>query len=188
MKKFTNLKSKEVEENKKEKVLYDNDYTKLIEYEDWSIIKEKDCIVCIPYLIEQNKFIIRQEYIPTFKYRDGLEHHLFCVCGSIETGETPELALFRELEEEAGIVLRDNFHVEFEKPLFISKSSTNKYYPCILELNENDYHEVVIKGDGTRAESLSQTAKIDVKYLKSLNASDVLTEYMINKFKNYLNL
>ena len=60
--------------------------------------------------------------------------------------------------------------------------------PCILPLTENDYHEIVIKGDGSRAESLSQTVKVDVKYLNSLNTSDVLTELMLIKFKEYLNL
>ena len=88
----------------------------------------------------------------------------------------------------AGLVLRDSYRIEFDKPLFLGKFTSMKVYPCILPLNENDYHEIMIKGDGTRAESLSQTAKIDVKYLSSLNPSDITTEYMLMKFKEYLNL
>jgi 8-oxo-dGTP pyrophosphatase MutT (NUDIX family) len=188
MQRFSTIRPEEEKKFKKEDVLYKDDHIKISKYEDWSIISEKDAVICIPYLVELNKFIIRQEYIPSFKSVDGQELHLACVGGSIEQGETPEVALLRELQEEAGIVLRDNFKLEFDKPLYTSKANTNKYHFCILPLNENDYHEVVIKGDGSRAEGLSQTAKIDVKYLTSLNTSDIVTEYMLLKFKNYLNL
>lgn len=188
MEKFTNLKPEEENQFKKDDVLYSDDYIKILKYEDWSIIDQPDGVICIPYLIELNKFIIRQEYIPPFKYTDGQELHIACVGGSVEQGETPEISLIRELQEEAGIVLRDNYQFEFDKPLFTGKSHTNKYHMVILPLTENDYHEISIKGDGTRAESLSQTAKIDVKYLGSLNASDIVTEYMLMKFKEYLNL
>lgn len=188
MKKFTNLRPEEEKKFKKDDVLYKDDHFSVIKYEDWSVLTGKDAVVCIPYLIELNKFIIRQEYTPSFKYSDGNDLHLACVGGGIETGEDPETALLRELQEEAGLVLRDNFKLEFDKPLYLGKFTSIKIYPCIIPLNENDYHEIMIKGDGTRAENLSQTAKIDVKYLSSLNTSDVLTELMLTKFKEYLNL
>lgn len=188
MEKFTKLKPEEEKKFKKDDVLYKDDYIKVIKYEDWSVVVEKDCVVCIPYLVELNKFIIRQEYIPSFKYTEGQELHLSCVGGSIEQGETPEISMIRELQEEAGIVLRDGFQIEFEKPLFICKSSSNRFYLCIIPLNENDYHEVTISMDGTKSERLNKTSKIDVKYLKSLNPSDIVTEYMIMKFKEYLNI
>jgi len=106
----------------------------------------------------------------------------------MEQGESPEVALLRELQEEAGIVLRDNFHIEFDKPLFLGKFNSMKLHLCILPLNENDYHEISISTDGTRCEKLSSTAKLDVKYLNSLNSSDIVTEFMLMKFKSYLNL
>ena len=37
-------------------------------------------------------------------------------------------------------------------------------------------------------EKMSTTAKIDIKYLSSLNCSDIVTEFMVQKFKSYLNL
>ena len=188
MKKFTNIRPEEEKKFKKDDVLYNDEYIKIIKYEDWSVVTGKDCVICIPYLIELNQFIIRQEYTPSFKYIEGQDLHLACVGGAIEIGETPEVALLREIQEEAGLVLRDNFQFEFEKPLFLGKFSSMKCYPCILPLSENDYHEIVIKGDGTLAEKLSQTAKIDVKYLKSLNPSDIVTQFMLQKFKDYLNL
>jgi 8-oxo-dGTP pyrophosphatase MutT (NUDIX family) len=188
MKRFTNLRPEEEKKFIKDDVLYDDKFLKVIKYEDWSVLTGKDAVICIPYLIELNQFIIRQEYIPPFKYSGGQEYHLACVGGAIEMGETPEESLLREIQEEAGLVLRDNFKIEFDKPLFLGKFTSMRIHPCILPLSENDYHEIAIKTDGTRCEKLSQTAKIDIKYLSSLNCSDITTEFMLMKFKEYLNL
>lgn len=188
MEKFSKLKSKDVFKDPKDKILFKNDYISLIEYEDWSIVKEKDLVVCIPYLIESNQFIIRYEYVPTYKYTDGKDYHITVISGSIETGETTERALLRELEEEAGIVLSEDYQLEGIKPLFINKGHVNKYIPYIIPLHERDYHEVIAKGDGSKAESLSKSVKVDAKYLDSLDTSDLITDYMIMKLKEYLNI
>jgi 8-oxo-dGTP pyrophosphatase MutT (NUDIX family) len=188
MEKFSKLRPKDEFKEPKDKVLYDTEHFKIIEYEDWNIIKEKDAVVCIPYLIETNQFIIRYEYIPPFKYADGQDYHITIISGGIEKGETPQKALIRELEEEAGIVLREDYQIEDMKPLFINKAHTNKYHPFILPLNERDYHEVVARGDGSKAEELSKSVKVDIKYLSSIEASDLITDYMLTKLKEYLNL
>ena len=59
--------------------------------------------------------------------------------------------------------------------------------PYILTLTERDYHEVIAKGDGSKAEDISKSVKVDVKYIKSLNPSDLITDYMLMKIKEYLN-
>jgi 8-oxo-dGTP pyrophosphatase MutT (NUDIX family) len=187
--KFSKLRPKNDFNEPDEDIVYQDEKLKVVKFENWSVIKEKDCIVCIPYLIESNQMVLRYEYIPTFKYVDGQEYHATLVCGGIETGETPKMALLRELEEEAGIVLREDFTIEEElKPLFISKGHTNKYYPFILPLNERDYHEVIAKGDGSEEESKSKSVKVDLKYINSVNSSDLITDYMLMKLKEYLNL
>jgi 8-oxo-dGTP pyrophosphatase MutT (NUDIX family) len=188
MEKFSKLKPKDEFDNSKEKVLYKDEHFQIIQFEDWSILKEKDTVVCIPYLIETNQIVLRYEYIPTFKYVDGQEYHVTLVCGGIEQGETPEKAILRELEEEAGIVLREDYELESMRPLFINKGSANKYYPYILPLNERDYHEVVARGDGSKEEEMSKSVKVDVKYLGSLNTSDLITDYMLLKLKEYMNI
>ena len=188
MEKFSKIKPKNEFDDNKDKVLYKDNHFEIVQFEDWSILKERDAVVCIPYLIETNQIILRYEYVPTFKYVDGRDYHLTLVCGGIEQGETPDKALIRELEEEAGIVLREDFQLEQMRPLFVNKASANKYYPYILPLNERDYHEVVAKGDGSKEEEMSKSVKVDIKYLGSLNSSDLITDYMLLKLKEYLNI
>ena len=185
MEKFSKLKpeEKKIDDNN---IAYKDKNLTITKYEDWSIVSDRDVVVCIPYLIELNKIVLRQEYIPSYKYANGQELHICLVGGGIEKDETPEEAMLRELQEESGIVVRPNFKVQIEKPLFIFKGSSNKCYMSILTLTENDYHEIAV--DKSQEHRLDMAAKIDVKYINSLNVSDVITELMLEKFKKYANL
>jgi 8-oxo-dGTP pyrophosphatase MutT (NUDIX family) len=186
MDKFSKVKAEEV--RPEEKVLFESGNTKIVDYEGWAVLNEPDTVVCIPYLIEYNQFIIRQEYIPSFKLAEGKDFHITVVAGGIENNETPEQALRRELEEEAGIVLRENFQFEFERPLFKTKSGSSAYHFCIVPLTESDYHEVIPKGDGSEAEAVSKSVKVSVKNLNAIIPSDTITELMIQRLRKYLNV
>lgn len=189
MDKFTRLQKKDFEpRKKKENILYQNEYAKLIDYEDYTTLVQKDSVFAVPVLIEKNQLIIRKEYVPSYKYKTGQEYHLSFVGGGIEIGENPEEALLRELQEEAGLVLRDNFTIEFMKPLFLFKGTSSQCYCTILYLTENDYHEVRPTTDGSKLEKMSQTTKIDLKFIDSLLPTDLMTDYLIQKLKQDLKL
>jgi len=174
--------------SKKDNSVYSSNGVNVAEFDGWTFIDESDMVVCLIYLIEENKFLLRMEYIPPFKFKDSDDYFLTSVGGTIEGGETPERALLREIEEEAGIVIRPDFNIEFLKPLFVCKSSSAKYHPSIVTLTERDYHEVVAKGDGSKYEKMSKTVKIDTSYLNSINPSDIITQYLVDKFKEYINI
>ncbi|CAG7579809.1 MAG: NADH pyrophosphatase [uncultured marine phage] len=186
MKKFT-----KISKNKKKKgdnVLWTNDWVKVVAFEDWTIIEGSDCVVCVPILMDENQVVLRHEYIPTYKKKDGKGYYLSIVAGTIEKGETPEECLRRELVEEAGIVLRDNFPIVFEDSLYLSKGCNSKYNICILPLYRDDFYETYAKGDGSRAEKLSKSVKVNEYNLENLKGSDVITELMLMKVRKHLNL
>jgi hypothetical protein len=188
MQKFSNLKPETDFTPDKNDIEWSNDHISVINHEEGTFVKEADFVVCIIYLIEENQFILRHEYIPTFEYVDGEPYHITVLSGTMKQDESPERSLLREIEEEAGIVIRPEFKIEFMKPLFVSKGHASKYHPAIITLTERDYHEVMAKGDGSKIEKMSQTVKLDMKYINSVNTSDLITDYMMEKFKDYVNV
>ncbi len=185
MEKFTSISRPKTEVEEKDPTLFKNDNIKVIEYENSIICEEKDQVICIPFLIEYNQFIIRQEPIAAFKKREGQEQFVTVISGTINDNENIEFALKRELQDEAGIVLRDTYKLEFEKPLFASKTGTMQYHYCLIPLAEADYHEVLPKENSDRR---SKCVKVDVKYINGLNISDTITELLMLKLKKYLNI
>tara|TARA_B000000477_G_C6056132_1_gene212390 strand:- start:353 stop:913 length:561 start_codon:yes stop_codon:yes gene_type:complete len=184
MKKFTKIRISKKKSKKKSDILYSDDYVKLISYEGWSMISERDLVIVLPYLIESNELILRYEYIPTFKYVDGQEYHVTMLSGGVEDNETPLDAAIRELEEESGIILKDEKKLQELKPVYVSKGNCNKYHMFFLPLNERDYYQVKPVGDGSKAEAKSSCIKINYKNIDSINSSDLITEFMLLKVKD----
>lgn len=189
MKKFTNKIKPVKEKAEEDNTLWKNDYMAILEMEGWTIVKEKDMVVTIPYLVEYNQVVLRLEDIPTFKIAyPEMESFVTCVSGSMEEGETPKQTLLREVKEETGIVVKEDFDVEFAKPLFSSKGNTAQYHICILPLYEKDYYEVIPQGDGSEHERTAKNVKIDVKYLNNINTNDLITTHLIGLIKKYINM
>jgi 8-oxo-dGTP pyrophosphatase MutT (NUDIX family) len=186
MEKFTKIRIAKKPAKKRSETLYSDNYVKLISYEDWSMVVEKDLVIVLPYLIESNELILRYEYIPTYKYVEGQEYHITMLSGGIEEGETSIEAAIRELEEEAGIVLKDEKKLQQLKPVFVSKVNCNKYHMFFLPLHERDYYQVSPTGDGSKAESKSTCIKINYKNIDTVNCSDLITEYMLLKSKELI--
>lgn len=173
--------------DKTDKELYKDDYIALKEYEGWTILEESDSVVCIPFLIETNEFIIREEFIPSYKKSSGGDMHVVCVSGTVEDNEDISDALKRELEEEVGFILSDNYKFDFET-IFKWKTSSSKYHLAIVPLTIYDYGETFAKGDGSEAEKRSKSIRVNIKYLNMIRPADTITSLLIYKLKSYLNL
>lgn len=190
MEKYTK-RSKKVEEKIKEdnKPLFENEYLKVLDVEGWTIVDEKDMVVTIPYLVEYNQIVLRLEDVPTFKFKfPEMSHFVTCVSGTIEKGESPKETLFRELKEETGIVVNDDYEVDFSMPLFSSKGNTAQYNICILPLYEKDYYEVIPEGDGSDSEKKSKNVKLDIKFINNVTTNDLITTHLLTLIKKYANI
>lgn len=187
MDKFTK-RGKVVKSPKKNEILFEDDYMKVIKKDDWSFIEESDSVCVLPILVEENKILLRMEVIPPFKDKDGKDFHLTCISGTIEDGEDPKKCLVREMEEEAGMILKNSVDIEFFQVLFKSKTGSSRFHLCVLPLSLYQYDEVVAKGDGSIHEKLSKTVDVDVKSINRLIPSDTVTYLLIQEAKKYLNI
>lgn len=186
MDKFTKMdKSNKKEEDN---IKYNGEYINIISDGGWEFVQESDSICVLPIIVDKNEVLLRMEVIPSYQYRDGKEYHVTCISGTLEEEETPELCITRELEEEAGLVLRDNVVIEILDSFYKSKSQSSKFYLCILPLSTYQYDEVIAKGDGSKHEELSKTVTVSVKDLNKIFPSDIVTKLLIEEGKKYLNI
>ena len=191
MDKFSKIqKGKKKEMDSTEKTLYKGDVLSIIGYKDWEFVKEGDMVVVLPYLRDESNVILRHEWIPTYQYHykdhndfKSVTHFLTMLTGTVEKGESLENTVRRELYEEAGIVLSNVYSVELDKHLFLSKGNTTQYHTCILELRYNDFRLTAPKGDGSLGEKISSSVKIGLGDFDELRTHDLITEYMLTKFK-----
>jgi 8-oxo-dGTP pyrophosphatase MutT (NUDIX family) len=190
MEKFTKVQNKPVVKEQPS-TKYSGSRVKVHKYKEWDIIEEVDTIAVLPYFPQEGYIFLRSEYIPTYqwvyqkKYPQAT-NFLTCICGGINEGETPTQALRRELFEESGLVLSNLKEIEFETPVHIHKGHLNRYFPCLLELNYNDFQQTMSPGDGSRTEKLSKTIPVSLGDLDQLIIHDLITQYLILRLKQEL--
>lgn len=168
---------------------YDGKHFKVKQYKDWECIEGNDYIVCLPHLIDRGEIVIRKEWIPTFLLKEpNKEFHLTVVTGGIDENETPEEALFRELEEEAGIKLNTHYS-NYEKlgEYYTNKGNNGKCHIYYLPIEINDFQYITPTGDGSEAESKSSCVVVDTQYLDSLKMSEAIGQLCLMEFKNRIN-
>jgi hypothetical protein len=75
------------------------------------------------------------------------------------------------------------YDFDIEKSMFMTKGNVGRYHVCILELKYNDFKVTTPPTDGSKSEKLSKTLKISLGDLDELRIHDLITEYMLTKFK-----
>ena len=171
-------------------IIYDiqQKYIKIKQVEDWTVLIEDDSICVIPILVNENKILLRTEYIPSYRERDGSDYHLTCISGTVEKFEDYDETIRRELVEEAGIKLNESYKISNITSVFKSKTGSSKFHYCILPLFKNEYTEVIATTDGSRTEALSKTVMVDVQNINRLNISDTITKLLLFEAMTYLNI
>lgn len=189
MEKFSKLGKNTKEDKNAPKIKYDG-YLKVIEYKDYEFVDEKDMVIVLPYLKDESALVLRHEYVPTYQYHyrnsndyKSITNFLTVLSGSVEKGETLKNTVRRELYEESGIILSTMYDFDIEKSLFVSKGNSGQYHICILELGYNDYKVTTPPTDGSKSEQLSKTVTISLGDLDELRTHDLITEYILTKFK-----
>ena len=191
MNKFSKVLNGEVKINKEETELkYDGTYLKVVGYNQSEFVKEDDVVVVLPYLVDEASILLRSEYVPTYQYfyknyneYKHITNFLTVISGTVKTGESLKNTVRRELYEEAGVVLSSMYDFDIEKSMFMTKGNVSRYHVCILELRYNDFKVTTPPTDGTKSEKLSKTLKIGLGDLDELRTHDLITEYMLTKFK-----
>ena len=191
--KFTNIEKTSGNTNVEEQdtdVKYKGDYLKVVGYKNFEFVSEAHMVVILPYLRDEGYILLRHEYVPTYQYfyKDSNEYKtitnfLTVVTGTVEKGESLQNCVRRELYEETGVVLSNLYQIEMDKHLFLSKGNVAQYHTCLLELRYNDFKLVNPKSDGTEEEDLSKTIKISLGDLDNIKTHDLITEYMLTKFR-----
>lgn len=190
MEKFTNIEDKPFVNEDQEDILFNGKHLDIINYKDTEILKIKDKVAILPYFRDEGQFLMRQEYLPSyqFKNKSNLElrritNYLTLITGTIDEGETPEQTIRRELYEEAGLVLNNMFQFEIEGPYFTQKYSTGQVWTCLLELPVNYYKQIKPPTDGSKSEKLSNNVRVSIADVDEIVKNDILTKLMIDKLK-----
>lgn len=190
MKKFSKVLKGEVQPKKEDSEIKYDGYLKVIGYKDYEFVKENDVVVILPYLVDEASILLRSEYVPTYQYfyknyndYKHITNFLTVISGTVETGENLKNTVRRELYEEAGIVLSSMYDFDIQKSTFMSKGNVSLYHICILELRYNDFKVTTAPTDGSQSEKLSKTLKIGLGDLDELRTHDLITEYILTRFK-----
>jgi 8-oxo-dGTP pyrophosphatase MutT (NUDIX family) len=189
MEKFSKL-NKNTDNSKEPKIVYDGKHKKIINWKDCDFVLENDMVIILPIFVDDNTIMLRHEPIPTYQYKNinsnehkHVTHFLTAISGSIEKGESVKNAVRRELYEETGVVLSDLFNFDIDKDLYLNKGNSAKYHICFLEIRYNDYKLSKAPGDGSEMEKDSKTLNINVADIDKLRTHDLITDYLLTKFK-----
>lgn len=157
-------------------------------HEENEMINESDTVVILPYFKDEGFILLKHENVASYKYRykddlknKNLDRFLTVISSPLAEGEGPIQTVRRELYESSGIILSNLYPLEITEELFMTKNSTGKYYTFLLELNYNDFKQVMNIDDQNK--KVSNSIKVSIGDIDDIQIHDLLTRYMLLKLK-----
>lgn len=146
------------------KVLYDNEWLQLRQKEDGYVYShEKRCggaiIAFLIYATDIEKVVVRKEVVPPW----GDQPQLCSFTGGVEGDEDSLEALYRELEEEAGVP-PEEADVWDLGTIRAGKSNDTQYYLFWIEC-DSKWIKTRTSGDGTEYESSAENIFLEERQI-----------------------
>jgi hypothetical protein len=173
---------------------YKNDDFSIIDYNENDIMISKDELVILPYLKDDGFVLMKYQSIPAFsyKYKDtysNSEYFLSCIRSFIDSKENTIQNVRKILYEETGLVLSTNVTIEVDKVLFKNNLNVGQYHFCLLNLSYNDYKQASLRTNDIISDpNKIRVVKISLGDLDEIKSYDLVTDYMILKFKYEINI
>jgi hypothetical protein len=166
-----------------EKILFKNKWVSLIEKtnpdsgDKYTIFKESDKVMVLPYFISNGKLYVIYLLEPINIWRNN-KAELTCISGTIEPNENHFDTAIRELAEESGIVQEDKSKWEFLDSMFHSKSATSQRFLYLVDISDSD---IVRKStDGSWFEKNTKNVVSEISTEMKKLSKDIYFHFMIN--------
>lgn len=173
----------------KPKIFYKSDNFEFIEYNDWQFFNNKnDIVYIVPYLVEQKSLYIIEQTIPSYNYDLKLINKKYAnfISGIVKEGEKIDNVIIRKLKDTCGLALINTKSFEYWGPLNVFPDTSVKCYFSIIPLYNTEFTLGSRKMDNKR-DLGTNLIKISLEDLLKIKFSDVLSNYLLIEFKNYLN-
>jgi len=150
------------------KQLYNGEWINLVSWNNYEFVDEASIVLVVLIRKDSEEVLygIREEYCPPYFYDsespDSATEELYytLITGGIEEGEDAEDALYREIEEEAGIqiVPGQSQIIALSGSIPMVKFASTQVYPFVVNLEPGSFKVVEAIGDGTENEKKSKTS------------------------------
>jgi len=174
------------------KVLWKGDYAKVISPVDhpYEAFHDGNGVFVVPII---NGMIgIRKEFCPPYLVKNKTGQKLFytLITGMIDEDDAnPEVAMLRELKEEAGIIANDFNYLYAIEDIPEAKGNTRHVGVYVIDIKK--YQKIEIKGDGTEYEEKSETVWVSpsrlahiVTYEKNIDFLLVSAYFILKEISN----
>lgn len=173
----------------KTKTLWKGEHLSVVSPEDipYEAAHHLDGVFVLPII--GDKFIIRKEFCPPYMIKDDHDEprkFYTVVSGGIEEGEDPEQTMLRELKEETGFVLKDDYDVLYHKKMPFGKGHDVWGHFYIIKVSS--YDRIPIENDGSEYEDKSDSLVVNVDRMEQIMDEDNVDFFIISLYNMYKQL